>query len=1528
MLGSSLTQQLFASANSIAVIPKVWAEWNYNAFVQPYVVTTSSVSSIGTLNSSAIWTSKQVDTNSSSVGNGTISYATGVSSISSKVSSSANPINFTIIKKLSNSDKSSYSSGKIMAKFASDFINFSSSADGNFYKFVFYVKVGGNQKNNYGTPKQQKITSLTTSASGSVPFTYRIAGVNSSNMHIQNPLALPAQTVNSSISGNITLKWSASVKPDHSSAYKIYRTIGTSSINTQYLTTVTSGSYVDTDLTRNPDPYTIGTYTNDVFISPQIVALDPNQNNIPISFFVKSTDFSTGGLSSVESSIQATVDVWKRVEIWFGTPGDSGNGFSRAQLWLNAVAEYEGAQFMVSDIELYQVTEHDFYLNNYYPAESVFKPFRPGEALLHPLLQTSDKSVKTDTYTASVVKPASFAIKNPGSYFAKEITAPLMQMLPSEYDKFSYHITSGYDSQKSIQARYNQYLSINKIVLKYSNFYTNISGAKVILYTGSGNSSTSITLQSTDFNKNGVTTLYYNGSSWSTSSWTSPPQLSSSGTFQNTLNQVKGITLLVTNVSGGNAILGNYEVPDADRKKAHILEISPRLEVDLSPIVSDVSVKKDITSPNSNGFPLSYINSNSGTVELSNIPVYQTDLNAATIFENHSTQSSFSNLLRQGVKFYAFLQSPSFQQDLTENIPLLTMYSHNWSLSDIDKVSVELYDITKIYHGMESPQFASERSNLFSIISTLLNTAGFSDYDYDNLQYVCKSSTSTPNFWYDESKTIMDNLQELLIGHQIGAWIDEYGIMRFKSLNNILQEITSNDFNPSVGVTDVTKIIGSSSIKYITNIIPGSYSESVGDKVGKIQIKYRIPKDFDSADIDEKNNKNSAGETWFLNSQSYPQVWKEEDGSAIPNFPLNASLDISDSSMSFDPNITFYNPRKNIGQYHGELFVGSEIIGYNGMEYVFFPIGNPSVYITKIITEQGDIARAIEEISDIYTSSGAPITQVEYRPTGRLVGLQRGKYGTTPQSHPVVKYTSDFYTYSYSIHNTSVASPPKGVAGVDKHGLFLAAAKKDEYIIITPKVEKGSGHNLFALDFTVSMLSTKRKAHTDTVRYKKVHGKLVKDKHGTVKKKVTTSAYSDYHNVAVGLFFNMNGNTVNGKATSGGSFSGSDATHFAEIRSVQSSRGKKTVSYLLSFYFISGNKMNYLIKDYPVHNVFDGVPHRLSMYMQGKEVGIAIDGIKISNATPFTVKNRRTGKNVTSNAFYNQAGTRFGAFIKSLENQSVKVYINELYADTVSSDTTGKKISVAEYPLDTKYYFMSTPYLNNLVRGFAQTKNYYLFQSFPQAYGFKLYDVKHSLSPIRPFSARIVPVMYGSQAVSSKTNEKGSILGPVLPEHVSYSELNSTPFRSKFAVVNNTDELVVLSSGKDSQSHEPLQIFSNYQLLSEERIIERVVDPNYTLSIDLSTSWVGSKSEAEKIMATLVKSTNTFYTDLSVSVFGNPLIQVGDFAQLTYGLKRIGYDPANPSTVSPVNCIITSVEQSISSGLGDTKLTLKPLIIS
>ena len=114
--------------------------------------------------------------------------------------------------------------------------------------------------------------------------------------------------------------------------------------------------------------------------------------------------------------------------------------------------------------------------------------------------------------------------------------------------------------------------------------------------------------------------------------------------------------------------------------------------------------------------------------------------------------------------------------------------------------------------------------------------------------------------------------------------------------------------------------------------------------------------------------------------------------------------------------------------------------------------------------------------------------------------------------------------------------------------------------------------------------------------------------------------------------------------------------------------------------------------------------------------------------------------------------------------------------------------------------------------------------------------------------------------------------------------------------------------------------------MSQERIKQRITDPsNQSNSIELQSRWINQESDLNKLLSLLSKSLETFYSTYTINLFGNPLIQVGDYAKLTYSLKRIGYDNAD-TTVTPVYCLVTDVKQSFSGGVGETQLTINPMI--
>lgn len=1481
MLGSSATQQTFASNNSIAVIPQINAEWNYNAFIQPYIVTSTSVTQIlsSAFNSTASWTSAY---------NGIIAATASGVGITSVADTTASALKFTTIKKLDGGSGSA--AQNIVSRAVSSSISLAASDQtGLFYKFIFYVKTTGITTSD-GFPSRITNASATPTATGSTPYYYRVVGIGANGQTLGIDLEKGSDVVTASTNGtgSVTLRWGAD---SNSVAYRIYRGIS-SSVNTAYLTTTSSTSYVDTASNTSVDAYAPAFFDGNVSITPRVIA-NPNSGSTVISSFIKATNIQTGKLERVESSIPAKIDGWKKVEVWFGAPTDSNISFSSIQLVFDISSEYEYSNVLVDNIELYKITEHDYFLNEYYPAESAFLAMRPGESLMTPGLPSLDRAINKFA-SSSVTKPVTFGVKSPQVYVAKEFMSPQIQIIPSIYDKFKYYISD--KTEKSIQAQYPSYLSINKIVFKYATRFSSLSSGSIVLYTGPSNTPTYISMTSSSFNDSGLTVLYYNGSTWSTSSWTNPPQLTASGTLQNTLNQVRGIGFI-----GGTTARSSYSNPvDAkgDENKISVIELSPRLELDLSPIVESYSIRKDLTSPNSNGFPLSYINSNSGQISISNIPFYQTSGFGATVFENQAKNATFYGLMRQGVKFTSFLKNTSFGSDLVENVPQFVMYSNTWSINDIGNVDVELFDITKIFaQGSDSPQYFAYQSDLFSIIVDLFAISGFSDYDHDSLKQICSGVTSTSSFWFDESRTIFENLQDILLPHQIGAFIDEYGILRFKSLSQVFNQLSESNFSADFAVTDVLSNVSptTGSVTYIANILPDSYSESVNEKIGKIVVRYKLTQNNDSPDNNVMNKE--ASQIYQRTSEFAAQVWKEDTAIGLPSFQLKNSLKINDTYLKFNPSEQFgNNPRLGIPNYSGDLMIGNEIVGYSGMEWSFYPKNYPNLSITKIVYSPSDMAEGVRLLKNAYSASN--ITSVDYTPTGKIVGLQRGKYGTPVSDHltadnSTASSTFDFYRFSINDLTKSVMSA-SSISAFNVDGLMISSSAKEQYNMIIPKNLSGSKYNLFAMDFSVPSSKDYRLKKKKNGRHKKVN-------------EPAPNAFTDIHNAAVGIAFNV----------PGGAVSMGSGAKFIELYSTQDNTKDHKIKYLMRVYSLqlANGKYNkvLLLNDTPIENVFDGYIHRLSVYVSGGNLSIAINNIKVAQII---------GKHI-----FHAAGRKFGAYFRSLETQSAVMYLDELYADLVDSGSnmTKKSPPVEAYDIGSRYFFTTQPYLNKIVAGDPFYNTSFLYQTFPQALGIKLYDVKHALSPIYSETSQLTAVQYGTDTVADKSNQTVMVLGPVLPTDLRYSNIYSSPFRSKFAVINNTDEVVFLNN-PSSDSSATLDIRAKFQKFTEEQVVERVLDPNHANnSIELQTSWLSSSLDANKFIDLIARSSNSFYTDIGITIFGNPLVQVGDFAKLTYSLKRLGYDPAD-STVQPIIGLVSSVSQGFNQGVAETQLTIKPLI--
>jgi hypothetical protein len=215
---------------------------------------------------------------------------------------------------------------------------------------------------------------------------------------------------------------------------------------------------------------------------------------------------------------------------------------------------------------------------------------------------------------------------------------------------------------------------------------------------------------------------------------------------------------------------------------------------------------------------------------------------------------------------------------------------------------------------------------------------------------------------------------------------------------------------------------------------------------------------------------------------------------------------------------------------------------------------------------------------------------------------------------------------------------------------------------------------------------------------------------------------------------------------------------------------------------------------------------------------------------------------------------------------------------------------------------------------FSKSKSY-IMQTKPEVIGINTYDIQYTTPAA--VSADVLPIEYllqyfpGTEVVDQKYLQKKEV-----DEYsLSYSTILNTGFRAKFAIANNTSHMVFLK--KEPTDLMPVSVVLNLwtqEIIapSDPEIIEKITDPtNLSESVQLDSMWIQSKESANKLVNTIAKGLDNFSKDVSLQIFGNPLIQVGDIVQVSYNLPGLNQQ----------KYLVHSISHSFDTGLS-TSITL------
>lgn len=745
---------------------------------------------------------------------------------------------------------------------------------------------------------------------------------------------------------------------------------------------------------------------------------------------------------------------WTEAQISFANP-DSDVDEVRLFINIESNTQYK-IGLLVDELIAFSISEYEVYIQDRLPLSEVFENHRPGEALIDagPLSIDITDSYSFPQQPTPVQMASTYAV---GTFFEKVQRA----VTPYANNPYSYYVSGTDSDSKKIWAIYENEKLINKIVIKINAIALKPETDQFTIKILDESGWNAIDTTGIDFTNNGTLVLYYNGTSWSDTPWANndyPVFSSQFKTFSKT-TACRGISIEVNSLE--------YTIPDSVLHKdppiknfLELVELSPRMEIDLTEYVIGFNMVKELDSQDV-PLPLGRVTSNVTTIDFSSVPIIVNDSDTKLSenddiipISNYAYTSPFNGMLVKDVKIKL-----NFDLDIQnrgegvasgkESIPASISYSERWTENE-NSISVECFDIIKLLQSTPCQPIYLEDKSVNEIIYSILDSVGFGDYYFDELaklrvsKYPGDSSSSSQTvlqqtvdyFWADKNNSVADTLNDLFKAYQIAMYVDEYGVAKFTSLYDINNKYVSQIY--SEDDSNVVYIQDSNDSNTKSNLISAQFQEI--ERPSKVILRYRQPTPS-LTDFRQVRGKPSRSTT----RRSRDIVWEpEKEAQVLTFFELAPPGIVTETQTRIPFNVLSASIVERAIENSGYLLIDEEIVSYDGIEYEFNIAGRDDFSRIEVIRSGADINRVISEIYQTESDAGG----VNWTPTGYMVNVKRGMFGTEPKAHPVLSSGKRTGWRAREFN-----SAYKNVSGIEEKDGTFGASNGNIYI----KSEKTSG---------------------------------------------------------------------------------------------------------------------------------------------------------------------------------------------------------------------------------------------------------------------------------------------------------------------------------------------------------------------------------------------------------------------------------------------------------------------------------------
>lgn len=700
-----------------------------------------------------------------------------------------------------------------------------------------------------------------------------------------------------------------------------------------------------------------------------------------------------------------------------------------------------------------------------FPLDSVVKPFRPNTSGIQYLMVGSIPpklyDPKIQVYPTDAPRMYYPGYKTAYKYWLGPIGSSIDLTVNYKQTADTWALAKANGTIPSTSGSLpegNKYAVANKISVKFDVFH-DIPLEFAIVVTDYEGTQKTYTSPSIDITWDGIANIYWNGTSWTA---TNPFETTTQTDYANPY-KIKSITLTAE--------------PRSIDGRIAVIELSSSWVKNIkADLIESMSITKQSSASNNDILPVGFVNANNLSLNLLDYTkesLMIKEYNRTSDWEYNYASKIFiskNTKLTPYIKTYHSAGYHGTSPNKYDKIIQGIYYTDNWSIDEYGYATINALDGAKFLMETLCPDLLLEQYPITSILRVLLDSVGFTNYNFNLLEVEGapdKSVISVNTWWTVDTNTVWQTIQDLCRDTQMNAFFDESGKLQFYSREYMYKK-TTGDWTfryeqsglalPNIVSFSKQEIASANQVKVLWKS-PLS-SNYLGNSTALWQapttflagggLKYSIPDP--KATITGASS--SSGTVTFTAKNSFainnvvsitgvsPSQYNLQNAiityaddntfrvasSVTGTYVSGGAATISPEStpLIVDINsIDSYNRYDSTFNYSGFFLIDSEIIEYDAIQYQYVPItldnGNPNTidFIKKVyITNKSDISKYRYLSKNGYQDDNKPETAY-FRPTGSYRIKTRGALGTLAKFHGATSSTPakewTYYDVSWTV---------------------------------------------------------------------------------------------------------------------------------------------------------------------------------------------------------------------------------------------------------------------------------------------------------------------------------------------------------------------------------------------------------------------------------------------------------------------------------------------------------------------------------